>query len=116
MLYSAATRVLALLHMHYSQYISGNLEPDSVELGLLFQVAGSKVEKLGGRLVNSSSYSRVLTPGLESTSCCRVSLHPKARLRSVNARFLIRRTRLMYTMGLKPFVKQWHSVCVLLFS
>ena len=56
MLYSAATRVLALLHMH-SQYISGNLEPDSVELGLLFQVAGSKVEKLGGRLVNSSSYS-----------------------------------------------------------
>ena len=57
MLYSAATRVLALLHMHYSQYISGNLEPDSVELGLLFQVAGSKVEKLGGRLVNSSSSS-----------------------------------------------------------
>ena len=57
MLNSAATRVLALLHMHYSQYISGNLEPDSVELGLLFQVAGSKVEKLGGRLVNSSSYS-----------------------------------------------------------
>lgn len=56
MLYSAATRVLALLHMH-SQYISGNLEPDSVELGLLFQVAGSKVEKLGGRLVNSSSSS-----------------------------------------------------------
>ena len=57
MLYSAATRVLALLHMHHSQYISGNLEPDSVELGLLFQVAGSKVEKLGGRLVNSSSSS-----------------------------------------------------------
>jgi len=32
-------------------------KPDSVELGLLFQVAGSKVEKLGGRLVNSSSSS-----------------------------------------------------------
>ena len=100
--------------MHYSQYISGNLEPDSVELGLLFQVAGSKVEKLGGRLANkssSSAHSRARIYFMLQSL-----LHPKARLRSVNARFLIRRTRLMYTMGLKPFVKQWHSVCVLSFS